>query len=106
MSAEDQVVVEERQVLFEPFKWHYGKVGHKDAANLDFAGKVRDIAGGVQTILAILERDEIDSGCGDVDGKPWPRLIDSGHSGSLMRLCITSLEMLGDLAAEHGDRIG
>jgi len=95
-----------RRVHFEPFQWHSNIPPHAtvSATNaVDFADEVRDIAEGLGVVLQIIEIDEIDEDSVQPGGVPWPRVVDRRATGALLRLCVTSMAMLGAKAAQHAD---
>lgn len=103
-SAEQE---QQREVLHEPFEWFPG-VPHDATVSatqsIAFTSRTRDIAAGVATVLEIIERDEIDSYLCEADMKPAPRLVSETATGTLFRLCITSLQMLNEEAERAGER--
>jgi hypothetical protein len=86
--------------LFKSFEWHMKPV--EDALIpgrhfADFAGKVRDVASGCETILHLIENHTTHESC---DGRP---LLSDYHIGNLMRLAISSLSDLNVEAAQSLD---
>lgn len=95
-----------RRVHFEPFQWHANippQATVSATSAVDFADKVRDIAEGLGVVLQIIEIDEIDEDSVQAGGEPWPRVVDRCATGALLRLCVTSMAMLGAEAAQHAD---
>lgn len=59
-----------------------------------FSALVIDVVRGVDTVLAIAERDSIDGTLADEQGNALPALLGDFHHGALERLCRASLIML------------
>jgi hypothetical protein len=68
------------------------------------ACKAHDIARGVMTILQLLELDQINKDCTDGDGNPVAPLLPILSHSNLLRLAITSLDMLAGEAEHVTDR--
>jgi hypothetical protein len=99
-----------RKTLFEPFKWYEVDSSREMMMSglshlADFAGTVRDVAAGCKAALQVIERDDIDDGCSDENGDPWPALLDVNTASCLNRLCIASLSMLVQEAERVGESI-
>ncbi|MFZ2988280.1 hypothetical protein [Ideonella sp.] len=53
-----------------------------------------DVAGGVRVVLQMLEQEEIDSAFVDDAEQPLPRLLPAPARAALLRLAVTSLDLL------------
>lgn len=98
------------RVLHTPFSWTgnvperaRGVMGDAEAGR--FAGAALDVSRGVRDLLGILEQEGLDECCADEHGDPIPRLVCSVTSGNLMRLCITSLDLLAHQAESLCDKL-
>jgi hypothetical protein len=62
--------------VFEPFSWTTpGAAKASTLHQLNDIKVARDIAAGVADILGMLEREELDEGCDDGEGRPIPKLL-------------------------------
>jgi hypothetical protein len=83
--------------MFTPFSWTTPEADKASTLNqLSDIKDARDIAAGVAALLGMLEREELDAGCEDDEGRLIPKLFCSVVRGNLQRLTITSLQMLAD----------
>jgi len=78
--------------LFQPFSWLFDE--QRNDARLVLIAEARDVAAGAAEIVALIERDDIDSCSGDEDGNALPPLLPPSTRGNLLRLAVTSLERL------------
>lgn len=96
-SLEQAATSVEPSPVFEPFSWTTPEADMASTLNqLSAIKQARDIAAGVSEILGMLEREELDAGCDDDEGRPIPKLFTATVRGNLQRLTITSLQMLTD----------
>ncbi len=94
--AELQVITEETQEqldrpAFEPFSWSIN-----DTTDTRFAGQVRDIAKGIATVMEMVEYDELQRDCTNVQ-----RLMTASDAGALQRFAISAAHMLAQEAERH-----
>jgi len=86
--------------VFEPFDWitpeAMASASWTRQAELRELCQARDVASGVAVLLEMLEREELDEGSEDSEGKAIPKLFDRAVRGNLQRLAVTSLHMLGE----------
>ncbi|TAK82807.1 MAG: hypothetical protein EPO12_06700 [Aquabacterium sp.] len=93
--AEQDAITPTEQFEHVPFRWHRDeveKVSLPGAVVMDFAGLARDVAYGVQTLLELLETNELRKSNMEAP------LMNACDAGNLERLAITSLKVLGDSA--------
>lgn len=107
-TAQDETVREAPpRPVFIPFEWV--RIGGDDLvpAHLaaEIAGYARDIACGVEVLLQLVEREDIDEDCADEKGEAIPPLMSPVHLSYLQRLAIASLHLLGEKAASTQDTI-
>ena len=92
------------EALFQPFSWHDVKRGAASplpsSSVADFAGTVLDVTAGVNVILQMIERDEIDEACTDESDAPLPRLMAPIYAGHLTRLSVAALALLAARSEE------
>ena len=84
---------------FTPFSW-VGSMAHQvSSKHVNFTAQAMDIVSGVALCLEILEYDRL-----EVDQDHPAPVLTVNQTGSLQRMCITSLNMLADKASEvlHG----
>lgn len=82
------------------FKWHSDALDNvmlPGEAVMRLTGKVRDVTSGVNTILNLLQHEDLAT-----DGEIQP-LMPADMRGNLARLAITSLQMLNDEAESFTD---
>jgi hypothetical protein len=82
------------RAVFTPFSW-CSDFKKPDAA-ADFASEVLDVANGIQTVLQLLEQNDLDK---DDDSKPL--LLSEGAAGNLMRFAIRSAGLLASSATDR-----
>lgn len=95
MSVDD--FTPSNSAIFEPFRWHREETVNArlpGGAVMLFAGAVQDVSLGAQTILEILERDELAETSGD------QKMLNKCDAGRLQRMAISSLRLLGEDAEE------
>lgn len=88
--------------VLDPFKWHPKELEHASIPGsylTDLSGAVRDIAGGVETIIELLERDDAAPECED---EPC-LILNRCDAGNLARLAIRSLSLLNEEAQKSID---
>jgi len=91
------------RVLFERFKWHdldRSKAEFPVGSVADFTARVQDVAHGVQAVLQMAERDEL-----EVDEDAPAPLFNAYTRGVLQRFCITALELLHDDAQSMAEAL-
>lgn len=92
MTEQDSNTQEiQKAPLFKRFQWHNDAVDNAligGSVVMNYASKVRDIAGGACEILQIVEHDELAMEGGD---RP---LFSRGTHAQLMRMALTSLQTL------------
>lgn len=96
MSANDFTPAS-NNVIFEPFQWHRKETENAmlpGGAVMRFAGVVKDLSLGAMTILEILEHDELAETGGD------QKMLNKCDASRLMRMAISSLQLLGEDADE------
>ncbi|HMW21962.1 MAG TPA: hypothetical protein PKC59_00900 [Burkholderiaceae bacterium] len=94
---------------FEPFKWLSGAAPAEVLPAqlvVDLLNRTRDLAGGLGVVLAMLERDEIDVGSNDAQGRPLPRLFSPTDRGNLVRMSVAVCELISDTADQAIGDIG
>lgn len=87
--------------LFQDADGVYLAYSHPERHHAAFAALTKDVALGIETILAIAEVDQIADACEDSDGNPEPKLLNGYRHGALLRLARASLSMLADSAEKH-----
>lgn len=91
------------------FSWHGIPLhsfapGPRAYEQAEFAAQVKDISHGLKDLLAIIEQDGLDKECTDASGQPLQLVLSQVATGNLMRLCVTTLGMLGDEAERRIER--
>lgn len=89
MAEMDYTTTDENNTAhFERFQWHRPEVENallpgRDA--MHFSSNLRDISGGVRTILEIIEHDDLRNANGE------RQLLDANSRGGLLRIAIFSM---------------
>ncbi|MCK6427408.1 MAG: hypothetical protein L6Q75_20325 [Burkholderiaceae bacterium] len=110
-TAETEAPRTAEVTTFEAFRWMDPPEPHEElpaALLIECAGKVRDLAGGLGVVLAMLERDEIDRDSGDADGRTLSPLFNPSDRGNLLRLCVavcSELASTSDKAMHRAEEV-
>lgn len=94
-------VSQDAKPLFHPFNWHGDRLSDTGAGGVtlyrdgDFAEKVKDIAGGIEIALQLVNED------GTTAAFEEPRLLGEYSSGKLLRFAIAAASMLEQLADQN-----
>ena len=89
---------------FQEFSWLHGDLRNDRAAV--FAARMKDLGYGVHKCLQLIETSDLDRahGASDDDGNSYAPLLDAYDTGVLMRLAVTTAQIIGEQAEEFLDQ--
>lgn len=82
---------------FQEFSWLHGDLRHDHAAA--FAARMKDLGFGVHKCLQLIEASDLDRAhCTGDDDDSYAPLLDSFDTGVLLRLALTTAQIIGEQA--------